>query len=52
MFKPLDIPVNENENHWILAIAFPKTKVVVSDDLLNTDFKRKASEINVFKELL
>ena len=50
--KPLYIPVNENENHWILVIAFPKAKFVVSYDPLRTDFKKKASEINVFNELL
>ena len=52
MSKPLYIPVNENENHWILVIAFPKAKLVVSCDPLKTDFKRKVPEINVFKELV
>ena len=46
MSKPLYIPVNENENNWILVIAF-----LVSYDPLKTHFKRKASEINVFNEL-
>ena len=45
MFK-VYIPVNENENHWILVIVFPKGELVVSYDLLKTDFKR-----NVFNEL-
>ena len=48
MSKPLYVPVNENENHWILVIVFPKTKLVVPYDPLKTDFKRKASKINVF----
>ena len=52
MSKPLYIPVNKNENHWILVMAFPKAKLVVSYDPLKTDFKRKASDINVFNELL
>ena len=47
MCKPLYIPVNENENHWVLVIAFPKTKLFFWNDLSKTDFKRKASEINV-----
>ena len=38
MSKPLYIPVNENENHWILVIAFPKTKLVVFYDSLKIDF--------------
>ena len=46
------MPVNENKNHWILVIAFQKAKPAVSYDPLKTDFKRKASEINVFSELL
>ena len=50
--KPLYIPVNKNENHWILVIVFQKAKPAVSYDPLKTDFKRKASEINVFSELL
>ena len=41
--KPLYIPVNENENHWILVIAFQKAKPAVSYDPLQTDFRRKAS---------
>ena len=47
MSKPLYIPVNENENHWILVIAFPKAKLVASYESLKTDFKRKASEIRL-----
>ena len=43
MSKPLYIPVNENENHWILLIGFPKAKLVVSYDRLQINFKRKAS---------
>ena len=50
--KPLYILVSENENHWILVIVFRKAKLVVSYDPLKTDFKKKASEINVFNELL
>ena len=50
--KPLYIPVNENENHWILVIVFPKAKLVVSHDPLKTDFKKKAAEINVVNEPL
>ena len=46
------MPVNENKNHWILVMAFPLAKLVVSCDPLKIDFKRKASEINVFNELL
>ena len=34
MSKPLYIRVNENENHWILVIAFPKAKFAVSHDPL------------------
>ena len=45
MSKPLCIPVNENENYWILVIAFPKAKLVVSYDPLKIVFKSKASEI-------
>ena len=45
MSKPLYIPVNENKNHRILVIAFPKVKLLVSYDPLKTDFKRKVSEI-------
>ena len=45
MSKPLYISVNENENHWILVIVFPKPELVVSYEPLKTDFKRKASEI-------
>ena len=45
MSKPLYIPVNENENYWILVIVFPKAKLVVSYDPLKTVFKSKASEI-------
>ena len=45
MSKPLYISVNENENHWILVIVFPKPKLVVFYESLKTDFKRKASEI-------
>ena len=41
------IPVNENENHWILVIVFPKGELVASYDPLKTDFKR-----NVLNELL
>ena len=52
MSKPLYKPVNENENHWILVISFPKAKLVVPYDPLKTILKRKASEINVFNELL
>ena len=37
--------VKENENHWILVVAFPNEKLVVSYGPLNTDFKRKTSEI-------
>ena len=51
MRKPLYIPVNENENHWILVIVFPKAKLV-SHDSLKTDFKKKAAEINVVNEPL
>ena len=45
------IPANENENHWILVIAFPNEKL--SYDLLNTDFEKKGFRniINVFNEL-
>ena len=52
MSKPLYIPVNENKNHWVLVIAFPKTKFVVSYDPLKTDFNKNTSEINVLNELL
>ena len=45
MSKQLYIPLTENENHWILVIAFPKSKFVASYDPLKTDFKKKASEI-------
>ena len=45
MSKPLCIPVNENENYWILVIVFPKAKLVVSYDPLKIVFKSKASEI-------
>ena len=37
MSKPLYIQVNENENHWVLVIAIPKIKLVVSYDPLKTD---------------
>ena len=43
MSNPLYIPVNENENHQILLIGFPKAKLVVSYDRLQTNFKRKTS---------
>ena len=45
------IPANENENHWILVIAFPNEKL--SYDLLNTVFEKKdfRNIINVFNEL-
>ena len=45
MSKLLYVPVNENENYWILVIAFPKTKLVVSYNPLKTDFQRKSSEL-------
>ena len=47
----LYIPANENENHWILVIAFPNEKL--SYDFLNTDFKKKGFRniINVFSKL-
>ena len=41
MSKPLYISFNENENYWILAIAFPKAELVVSYDTLMTKFKEK-----------
>ena len=58
MSYPLYKPVNENENHLILVLAFPKTKRVNYYDPLKTDWpqkkalKRKASEKNVLNELL
>ena len=45
MSKQLYIPLIDNENHWILVIAFPKAKFVACYDPLKTDFKKKASEI-------
>ena len=46
--KPLYIPVNENQNRCILAIAFPETKLFVSHNPLKTDFKRKTLELILF----
>ena len=47
MPKPLYIPVNKNENHWIPLIVFPEPKLVVSYEPLKTDFKRKVLELEV-----
>ena len=53
MSKTLYIPVNENKNHWILVIVFPKSKLVISYEPLKTDFRRRTrNNINVFNELL
>ena len=44
MPKLFYIPVNENENHWILEIVFPKANLV-SCVPVKTEIKRKASEM-------